>query len=1278
METTKQNKKQHSRKMIRKCRRFVRKKRRERRKRERKEFFKRLLSIPTIHFNALSEALRLSWQSIGKWFWPHMPKGEPRFKSLAPTENAERIDIYKEALSQALQDKSVLNIAVAGAYGSGKSSFLRTYFKENPSFWPFGAKKNKVISISLADLAVKSGEKKSDGKGDENPITRQEVELSILHQLFFHEQAGSLADSQFTKIQKIGKGKLALYTVCLIIYILSCIHLIWPGHWTSTLRLEELPWDISMYRTVWHWMAVSVALVVSGWILSKLVRVIMQLVVRSLSVNSANIEIASKREKSILNAHIDEIIYFFNVTGYNVVLLEDLDRFKQQNIFVKLREINYLINNSEEVKQPVRFIYALRDEMFQDGERTKFFDFIIPIIPRVDISNAGDMLHNLVPSYLADVVDAVAIYLNDTRMLNNIANEFNIYKNQQFRKDDKGDDQLLALIVYKNLYPEDFEQLRTENAGLLAHALRSRSKLIESGTKTYDAKIAEIENQIKNAGTEYTRDARELRMLIMAEVLKQAMDHSGGSIMYRSIICNGQTFGITELANEDKFKLLKNARTYAISDNNGYRTFNGTPFNEMAKNVYGEMSYDERLKLVNIKADDTEARNEIQELEEKKLKLKSKTLQQLIQTKELKIDWGSYEKADNEKQRELVIDMLRGGYITEDYADYISFFHPGSMHVDDYRFIRSVRGNESLAPDSMVYNTRRIIEKLNPLCFLQPEILNYSVIDTLVANFTSNEKYANFIRQIKEYSDTSLGFLASYVGQKGNARLLVRRLCADKDILLWDAARNSKLLDSEKLSIAKGIVAFADKEDVIENFKSNSEYLSDQADFFIWNEDRERLQFVAKELDLKFYALVTGTSKEDERFVYANNLYAINPELFRRLLPEKIAQDERYNISNYTLLRSTDQEGMLAYIESNMRDYVQYVLLNLPANTQEEPEYESHLLVSDKLTDSLRVELIRRGGIQWEAVDRWDKHSKEVELMLYKHNRVEVTWENLLYLYGLDEDTFVQYIQQETVLPALKAIGKPDLGDEAREKWQAMQNAIVANPNLETVAEQLLDCFDVAFEQVAIMNCSERLLRLLVEKGLIARGVPEYEVLHGINPDFALEFFVMYFDNYKAIISDLKFNEYDIEMLFRNDYNLSNEQKLHILENIDAEKSVTEYNSFELITFLMQPEINADMENEGIFNAIDILLCLENVPTISRILLFNKYPIYEGEDKEELDNMINTFDTTYLTDGRLKHQIPYSREAYAFGRYLMKIGYIKNCVKFVNRGIISITKNINK
>ena len=426
-----------------------------------------------IYLKAFGLAIARGWNRFWKWFWPNVPTGEPKFASLAPTENAQHIQIYSEAMSQALLDKNVLNIAVAGTFGSGKSSFLRTYFKEHPSFWPLGCKKNKVITVSLADLVTNE---KTHENGKENPITRQEIELSILHQLFFHKRAGSLADSHYTKIQKFGAVKLIVYTAGMLAYILSIVHLVKPSWLTITFELQKL--GISEYREWWHWACAIIVILGTAWMLAHLVRVIAQLAVRKLSVNSASIEIASKREKSILNEHIDEIIYFFSVTGYNVVLLEDLDRFKQQSIFVKLREINYLINNSEEVKQPVRFIYALSDDMFTNEERTKFFDFIIPIIPQVDVSNAGDMLHTLVPKNLGNVVDAVAVYLHDARMLSNIVNEFYVYKEQFNGKDTKEDDQIFALVVYKNLHPDDFEKLRTLRQGKLAEALGKRLRRI--------------------------------------------------------------------------------------------------------------------------------------------------------------------------------------------------------------------------------------------------------------------------------------------------------------------------------------------------------------------------------------------------------------------------------------------------------------------------------------------------------------------------------------------------------------------------------------------------------------------------------------------------------------------------------------------------------------------------------------------------------------------------------------------------------------------------------
>ncbi|MCV5179985.1 hypothetical protein OFC21_31685, partial [Escherichia coli] len=84
-------------------------------------------------------------------------------------------------------------------------------------------------------------------------------------------------------------------------------------------------------------------------------------------------------------------VYFFEQTQYNVVIFEDLDRHNDGAIFIKLREINQLINNCLPTDNPVRFIYAVRDNLFITPEsRTKFFDFVIPVIPVMDSENASE------------------------------------------------------------------------------------------------------------------------------------------------------------------------------------------------------------------------------------------------------------------------------------------------------------------------------------------------------------------------------------------------------------------------------------------------------------------------------------------------------------------------------------------------------------------------------------------------------------------------------------------------------------------------------------------------------------------------------------------------------------------------------------------------------------------------------------------------------------------------------------------------------------------------
>ena len=163
-------------------------------------------------------------------------------------------------------------------------------------------------------------------------------------------------------------------------------------------------------------------------IIFKSSRALKSLAIKKLNISNAEIEIESGISKSILNNHIDEILYFFEVTDYNVVIIEDLDRFEQTEVFTKLREINLLINNSKKIANVVVFIYAIKDDMFRDKDRTKFFDFMIPIIPVINSSNSNEKLLDIVKKnkykISTDLLDDISLFIDDMRLLYNIHLQF--------------------------------------------------------------------------------------------------------------------------------------------------------------------------------------------------------------------------------------------------------------------------------------------------------------------------------------------------------------------------------------------------------------------------------------------------------------------------------------------------------------------------------------------------------------------------------------------------------------------------------------------------------------------------------------------------------------------------------------------------------------------------------------------------------------------------------------------------------------------------------------
>ena len=169
----------------------------------------------------------------------------------------------------------------------------------------------------------------------------------------------------------------------------------------------------------------------------------------------------------------------------NIVVFEDLDRYNDISIYTKLRELNFILNNYVKIHgkdKPVRFIYLLKDGLFFSKNRTKFFDFIIPIVPIVN----SFISEYHIDKFLRDngiveevtILADVALYVDDMRLIKNIVNEYIIYSRilQLESKNSSMDasleysylnnDILFALITLKNILPNEFELLQ-ENKGYI-------------------------------------------------------------------------------------------------------------------------------------------------------------------------------------------------------------------------------------------------------------------------------------------------------------------------------------------------------------------------------------------------------------------------------------------------------------------------------------------------------------------------------------------------------------------------------------------------------------------------------------------------------------------------------------------------------------------------------------------------------------------------------------------------------------------------------------------
>lgn len=438
------------------------------------------------------------------WVTSSAPNHAPTIeglRSLAPRFEEARHGHYVRGLIDALEDPSVRNLALAGAYGSGKSSVLQEVTRQ------LGP---RVVSVSLSTLAKgEDAPPPADGNPAAVTVTNR-IQKEIVKQLLYQAADGTTPESRFRRMTPFRWNGTAIIPAMIAGSALGAAFMAY--RWSESLQ----PAPSLAVQTV------LVTLVTAALVL--LLRRLTHrgaLSVSGITAGPATVTL-SREATSYFDEYLDEIVYRFLANKWDVVVFEDIDRFENVEIFESLRSLNTLLNGAVRGRLgrgeglPVRFVYALRDSVFEQlgqpkenestdaallgvvtdepapnggdasvaelsrANRTKFFDIVIPMVPFITYRNARELMkRELGGAEVSEaLIDLVAKHVAEMRLIRNSRNELEVFSEQLLRCDlplpGLTADRLYALILYKSFHMADFERIRTAQSLLdtLFHASR--------------------------------------------------------------------------------------------------------------------------------------------------------------------------------------------------------------------------------------------------------------------------------------------------------------------------------------------------------------------------------------------------------------------------------------------------------------------------------------------------------------------------------------------------------------------------------------------------------------------------------------------------------------------------------------------------------------------------------------------------------------------------------------------------------------------------------------
>ena len=1075
-------------------------------------------------------------------------KKKNEFTDLAPIDDIENGDEYLKALHWAIKKEKVKNIALAGPYGAGKSSIIDTYLKKHRII------RSKSLRVSMATFV----ENKTDENGNPKKISleQDEIELGILKQLFYKVNYKKIPQSRYRKLHKINWKCVWGYLILIFLTFGVIEFIFFPDTFQMIIaKIEEAGGKFGLKGMVSN--SIFFALCVGGLaIIARTYRLVLfRFKVSEVKLPAETIVKNSEAAgETIFNKNMDEIVYFFEETKYRVVFFEDLDRLENPSIFIHLRELNTLLNNYDGIKGHIVVVYAIRDDIFTDTDRTKFFEFIIPVIPIINSTNSGEIflqkleeskkkgiLHEISQEFILDV----SPYIEDMRILQNIYNEFVIYKETICIDQDLklSDETMMALIIFKNLYPQEFAELQMER-GVVKQAFEDKQRYISEQCMQWKNKIDKFTLELEKYHDDCLERVKELKIAMLSAMV----DWQGISYSIKKGYWGDEYFA-SEIM-KDSFELAKLEHLEDVKIK--YYTWSHSQLEKSVDNFQEVFKqYQERIKNFQFvqKKGVSSIKSEIEDLKKNIHKLSSWSLKKLIE------EFGVYNVlSEKVSKNKLLVFMIRRGYIDEKYANYINYFKGASITKEDMNYILAVKNMEKLPYNYNLTKVGMVIQRLQPYEFEQKSIFNFILLEYLLSEEEDIEKRTVLMGQLSDETVESWKFIDEFINQTQYKERFIQIL-AMRWKNMWNyIVQDITITYERKIFYLRLLVDNVDSKRLFElNDEHNiSSFIETNADILqhLSSIQDQKVISLIKTLGISFTNVaIENVSEKVLRYVFENQCYELNSTMIRSIVEfEDDTMLSDLDTRNYTTIISLGYEPLIKYIQENLNQYVKEIML-APNNTREDVDQIMDLLerMLKNAPQEIEIcsELLNHEEFCVDDISKccgkfdsnFDQDVKILWDELLDKEKVSLKWENIKCYWDRYKITpeLLRYIESKS--EQLAYLENQCLNEVFAEEFIT---STIDDAAFEKLLPQLELEFDIPIEKV-----EKQKVGILIKKKYIPFDVNKYSEIKAVYPDVCPDFILYNQEEYMKVMENIPMEETLLEtLLFSSVLDFSNEKIL--------------------------------------------------------------------------------------------------------------------------------------